>query len=116
MPPTTLTNTSCSWQRQLGVAVHDRQQHRQAVGIESLGDAPRRAEAHAIDQRLQLDQQRPAAIARHRDDAAGAGSRRARDRKIADGLRTSLQPASVMAKKPSSLTAPKRFLVARTMR
>ena len=48
-------------------------------------------EAHAIDQRLHLDQQRPAAIARHRDEAPGHRLR-VRDRKIADGLRTSRSP------------------------
>jgi hypothetical protein len=45
--------------------------------------------------------------------AAGSG---ALARKIAEGLRISRSPPSVIAKKPSSFTAPKRFLVARTMR
>ena len=60
------------------MAVHDCQQHREAVGIETLGDAPRRTKAHAIDERLHLDEQRPAAIARHRDDAPGRRLGRAR--------------------------------------
>jgi hypothetical protein len=45
----------------------------------------------------------------------GAGSG-GRARKMAAGFFTSLSPAPLMAKKPSSFTAPKRFLVARTMR
>ena len=45
----------------------------------------------------------------------GAGSP-ARARKIADGLRTSRSPCSVMWKNASSPTEPKRFLVARTLR
>ena len=39
-----------------------------------------------------------------------------RERKIAEGLPTSRSPRSVMAKTPSSLAAPKRFLNARTTR
>ena len=38
------------------------------------------------------------------------------DRKIADGLVTPFSPFSVMANTPSSLTAPKRFLIARIRR
>ena len=45
--------------------------------------------------------------------AAASG---ARARKIAAGFFTSFSPLAVMAKKPSSFAAPKRFLVARTMR
>ena len=40
----------------------------------------------------------------------------ARERKMAAGFLTSFNPLALMAKKPSSFTAPKRFLVARTMR
>ena len=40
----------------------------------------------------------------------------ARARKMAEGFRTSFSPVPVMAKKASSLTAPKRFLIARTIR
>ena len=70
-------------QRDTGVAVGRGQQHRQAVGIQSLRDAPRRPEAHAIHQCLQLDQQRPPALARHGDDAAGGrlGGARQEDRR-----------------------------------
>ena len=39
-----------------------------------------------------------------------------RDRNMADGLLTSRSPASVMTNTPISFTAPKRFLIARTMR
>ena len=45
----------------------------------------------------------------------GAGSPE-RARKIADGLRTSRRPCSLMWKNASSPTEPKRFLVARTLR
>ena len=56
------------------------QQHRQAIGVEPLRDAPRRAEAHAVDQRLQLDEQGPPALARDGDNAAGGRLRRAREK------------------------------------
>ena len=39
-----------------------------------------------------------------------------RERKIAEGLRTSRMPRSVIANTPSSFTAPKRFLPARSER
>ena len=39
-----------------------------------------------------------------------------RDRKIADGLRTSFRPCSAIANTPISFAAPKRFLTARTTR
>ena len=39
-----------------------------------------------------------------------------RDRKIAEGLRTSFNPSSAIANTPISLAAPKRFLTARTTR
>ena len=51
--------------------VHRGEQHRQAVGIEALGDPPRGTKTHVIDECLQLDQERPPALACHRDDAAG---------------------------------------------
>jgi hypothetical protein len=51
-----------------------------ASSIEPLRDAPRGAEPHAVDQRLQLDQERSAALARDRDDAAGGRLRRARQK------------------------------------
>ena len=70
-PPTRFTNTSCSCRFTPAWRFMHGQQHRDALRIETLRDAPRRAEAHAIHQRLQLDQQRPTSIARHRDDAAG---------------------------------------------
>jgi hypothetical protein len=38
------------------------------------------------------------------------------DRKMALGLATPFRPFSVMANTPISLTAPKRFLIARTSR
>ena len=49
------------------------------VGIQSLGDAPRRTKPHPVDQRLQLDEQRAAALARDGDDAAGGGLGGARE-------------------------------------
>ena len=58
-------------QRHAAVAIQHRQQHRHALRVEPLRDATRRAEAHAVDQRLQLDQQRPTAVTGHGDDAAG---------------------------------------------
>ncbi len=73
-------------QRHSGVPVHHGQQHGDALRIEPLRHAARRAETHAIDQRLQLDQQRPAAVARHRHDAARrrrAGTRQENRRWVA---------------------------------
>jgi hypothetical protein len=52
-----------------------------------------------------------------RDQHARAGDRIAvRREKIALGLATPLSPFSVIAKTPISLTAPNRFLIARTRR
>ena len=110
MPPTTLTNTSCSCSETPAWRLSGGQQHGQAVGIETLRDAPRRAKTHAIDERLHLDQQRPAAIARDRDDAPGRGlAERAPGRWPPDCC-TSLRPDAVMAKKPSSLTGAEAIL------
>ena len=59
------------------MAIRGREQHRQAIGVQPLRHAPRRTKAHPIHQRLQLDQKRPAALARHRHDAARGGLGRA---------------------------------------
>jgi hypothetical protein len=71
------------------MAIEHRQQHCHPIGVQPLGDAPRRPEAHAVDQRLQFNEQRPAAFARDGDDAAGSGLRGAREKdrgRIADLL------------------------------
>jgi len=65
-------------QRQVGMAAQDCQQHGQAIGIDTLRHPPRGHGVRAIDQRLDFDQQRPAAIARHHDDAARHRLRMAR--------------------------------------
>jgi hypothetical protein len=62
------------------MAAENREQHGHTVGIEPLGDAARRPEAHPVDEALQLDQQWPAAIAHHGDDAARRRLRRAREK------------------------------------
>ena len=61
------------------MAVAGGEQHRESIGIETLRDASRRSKAHPIDQRLQLDEQRPPALARHGDDAAWRRLARARE-------------------------------------
>jgi hypothetical protein len=60
------------------VPAQDGQQHGQTIGIDTLGDAAWGQGARAIHQRLHFDQQRPAAVARHHDDAARNGLRMAR--------------------------------------
>ena len=94
-------------QRDAGVPVHDGQQHGDALRIEPLRHAPRRAETHAIDEPLQLDQQRPAAIARDRDDAARRRRGRARQedrRRIAHLAQALLRPCGRTPARPPSRT------------
>ena len=111
-PPTALTNTSWSKVATTGVAVQHRQQHGQAVALQPHDSAARSRPA-GIDQRLHLHQQRPRALQRHQH--AGAGHRLAvlaqEDR--AGVASTPFRPRSVIANTPISLTAPKRFLMAR---
>ena len=63
-PPTTLTNTSCPDGGDAAVPVQHGQQQRQAPSLEADRDAARRHALRLVHQRLQLDQQRPAALAR----------------------------------------------------
>jgi hypothetical protein len=91
-PPTALTNTSWSHAGHAGMAVQHRQQHRQAVAVQAHAQAPR-AGAAAVDQRLDLHQQRPRAL--QRDQHAAAGHRLAvggqEDRaRVADALQPAL--------------------------
>ena len=43
-------------QRQIRVPVGHGEQHREAVGVQPLGDAPRCTKTHAVNEGLQLDQ------------------------------------------------------------
>ena len=115
MPPTTLTNTSWSPITDAAVAMQHRQQHRQAVpsrptatrrGLDS-GDASTSACTSTSSGRV------PSRVTITQLPGCGA---LAPDRKIADGFGTSRRPLSPIANTPSSLTAPKRFLNARSTR
>ena len=59
--------------RDPAVPVQHREQQREAVRLESHRDAPRRQALGLVHQRLHLDQQRTAALARDRDHAARHG-------------------------------------------
>ena len=66
-------------QRNAGVTIEHGQQHGHAVRVEPLRNAPRRTEPHPVHERLQLDQQRAAALTGDRNDAAGGRLRRPRE-------------------------------------
>ena len=81
-----------------------------------LGLARRRAVAGRADERLDLDEQRPAALERRGDDAA-----RRRPAVIGRGTRgpdrrPRRRPRSAISNTPTSSVEPKRFLVARSRR
>ena len=64
------------------------------------------------DERLDLDEQRPAALERGRDGAPpGAGRGLATPRKAPAGSATSRRPAPVISRTPTSSVEPKRFLL-----
>ncbi len=97
--------------------VQHREQHREA-GCCSRPTARRRGlgACARIDERLHLDQQRPRAFLRDAARTSRARCCACCDRNSADGFATPRRPRSVMANTPSSLTAPKRFLIARAPR
>ena len=68
------------------------------------------------DQRLDLDEQRPAAFERRRDDAAPARRRSCSARNARAGSATSRRPRRAISKTPTSSVEPNRFFVARRMR
>ena len=115
-PPTALTNTSWSHAGDAGMAVQHREQHREAVALEADRQPPRARRLRGVDQRLDLDQQRPRAFQRRPARTSPAPARRAATGRSRDGLATPFRPFSVIANTPISLTAPKRFLIARTRR
>ena len=98
------------------VTVQHSQQQREPLRVEAHGEALRHAALDGVDQRLDLDQQRPRAFERGDDRRTRRTDSACCDRKSADGLATPLSPRSVIANTPSSLAAPKRFLIARTRR
>ena len=114
-PPTRFTNTSCSCSDT--PAWRFITANNMATRWASSPCATRRGEPKRMrsTRRLQLDQQRPATVARDRHDAARRRRARARQenrRRIAHLA----QAGSPMWKNASSPTEPKRFLVARTLR
>ena len=116
-PPTTLTNTSWSRSRDAAVAVQHREQHREPVRFEAR--RRRGADSTACASSTSACTSTSSGRVPSRVTITHAARRRAapcRDRKIADGLRTSCRPCSAIANTPSSLAAPKRFLTARTTR
>ena len=102
-------------QVQAGALLEHRQQQRQAVLIEAAGHPPRVAVRAGADERLDLDQHRPRTF----DAAQHRGARRVGRPLGEEQLRRighRSRPVPVISKTPSSLTAPKRFLTARTTR
>ena len=94
--------------------VQYRQQHRQAVAIEPHREAPRRTPAESTKAWISTSSGRvPSSVTSTHEPGTGAPCV---DRKIALGLLTPFKPRSVIANTPISLTAPKRFLIARTSR
>ena len=75
------------------VAVQHRQQHRQATHVQAQTDAPRHRGVALVDQRLNLDQQRPGALAGDQYHAArglAAVARQEDRRGVADGAQAAL--------------------------
>ena len=91
----------------------DRDEQGEAVRVEPDGRAPRRAVAGRGDERLDLDEERPAALQRRRDDAPGRGTS-CSTRNARAGSATSRRPASTISRTPTSSVAPNRFFEART--
>jgi ABC-type uncharacterized transport system permease subunit len=77
--------------------------------------APRIRQRRGIDQRLHLDQQRPRAFARHHHALPAAACRCRTGRSPTDSALRAGRLSDI-ANTPSSLTAPKRFLNARSTR
>jgi hypothetical protein len=102
-------------QRHAAVAVQHRQQHRQPVVLQPECDTARVAQRLSSTSACTSTSRAACPPRDHRDALPGTGWSCA-ERKIAEGLLTSRRPLSVMANTPSSLTAPKRFLTARTTR
>ncbi len=97
------------------VPVQHGEQQREPLRIEPHREPAGHRALHGVDQCLDLHQQGSRALERGDDD----GSRDflpCCERNSADGLATPLSPRSVIANTPSSLAAPKRFLIARTSR
>src|SRR5699024_2532413 len=67
-------------QRDAAVAVQHGQQHGHADAVRAQCDAARIVQLRDVDQRLHLDQQRAAALARHHDNTAGHGLLMARQK------------------------------------
>ena len=76
---------------------------------------PRRAVDLRRDERLDLDQQRPAALEGGRDGDAGCAERVGLEERRG-GSATSIRPSAVISKTPTSSVEPKRFLLARSRR
>src|SRR5260363_352127 len=95
--------------------VYFRQQQCEPVLLKPDREPARIGHMRGIDQGLNFDQQRTRAscVTSTHDPGTACGWC---DKKSADGLDTPRRPRSVIAKTPSSLTAPKRFLNARTSR
>ena len=62
------------------MAVQHREQHREAVLLEAHGEPPRIGRVRRVDQRLDLDQQRPRALERREHARAGDGTRVLREK------------------------------------
>ena len=103
-------------ERGVGPPLEHRQQHREALGIETGGHPLRRAVARLGGERLDFDQHRPGAFHERGHRAAADPRRPARRETPPTDSAPATSPCSVMEKTPSSSTEPNRFLVVRSSR
>ena len=85
-------------------------------GVDADRRPPRHGEPRARDERLDLDQHRPAALERREHGRARARRPAARRGTPPTGFGTSVSPPSPISNTATSLVDPKRFFTARSTR
>ena len=99
-----------------GALLEHREQQRQPLLIDAAGHPARGAVGARADQRLDFDENRPRALDRAEHRRTGRVDRALGEKQLRGVRAPARRPADVISKTPSSLTAPKRFLTARTTR
>ena len=97
-----------------GPPAEDGDEEAQPVGVEAARPPGGRAVAGRRHQRLDLDEERTAALQGRRDDAARRRRPACSTRNARAGSGTSISPSPAISKTPTSSVEPKRFLAART--
>ena len=98
-----------------GPPAEDRDEQRHPVGVDAARGPARRPDRARRDERLDLDEDRPAALERRRDDAAGRRRPSCVGRGTpAPGRRRSARPAAPISNTPTSSVEPNRFFDARS--